>query len=217
MVLDPSGGVRAARKLQTRQALARAAIGIVGSEGIDALTADRLAAAAGVSRRTVFNYFPHLEDVLIAGIQDMTAASIESFVARPADERLRDSVRAALADLVESDVMAQVVDLERAATGSSATRRILREFHEIQTANIEAGLRDRIGDDADEIYAAALAAAAGAVLSAVVRHTVAAHPTEEAAALSRRLVPLMQDGLDLLFTGFDESRARPRGARTLED
>ena len=39
-------GLRAANKQRTRDALSRAAIGIVSAEGIDALTAERIAAEA---------------------------------------------------------------------------------------------------------------------------------------------------------------------------
>ena len=89
-------GLRAANKQRTRDALSRAAIEIVTAEGIDALTAERIAAEAGVSRRTLFNYFPRVEDVLTASIEEVTTDTLAAFVARPADEPLRRSVVARL-------------------------------------------------------------------------------------------------------------------------
>ena len=67
----------------------RAAVAIVAAEGIDALTADRIAAEAGVSRRTLFNYFARVEDVLTASIEKVTDDTVAAFVARPSDEPLR--------------------------------------------------------------------------------------------------------------------------------
>ena len=92
-------GRRAANKQRTRDALSSAAIALVAEEGIDALTAERIAEAAGVSRRTLFNYFPRVEDVLTASIEQVTTDTLAAFVARPADEPLRRSVVAVLEQL----------------------------------------------------------------------------------------------------------------------
>ncbi len=156
----PERGLRAANKQRTRHALSQAAIAIVTAEGIDALTAERIAAEAGVSRRTLFNYFPRVEDVLTASIEEVTTDTLAAFVARPADEPLRDSVVAVLEGLLDEPVFAQVFLLERAADASPATRRFLREFSDCQVDALEQGLRDRLGPDADPVYVATLAAAA---------------------------------------------------------
>ena len=66
-------GVREKRKNQTREALCAAAVEIVGTDGLDALTAERIAEVAGVSRRTLFNYFARVEDVLSASMDTATA------------------------------------------------------------------------------------------------------------------------------------------------
>jgi AcrR family transcriptional regulator len=52
----PSGQER--RRRRTQRALQNAAIALVGGRGLAEVTADDIAAAAGVSRRTFFNHFP---------------------------------------------------------------------------------------------------------------------------------------------------------------
>jgi AcrR family transcriptional regulator len=52
----PSGQTR--RRRRTQRALQNAAIALVGTRGLADVTADDIAAEAGVSRRTFFNHFP---------------------------------------------------------------------------------------------------------------------------------------------------------------
>lgn len=208
MTLDLAAfGLRAMKKARTRQALSQAAVAIVAAEGIDALTADRIAAEAGVSRRTLFNYFARVEDVLTASIEQVTEETVAAFVARPAREPLRESVVAVLDGLLENPVFAQAFVLERAAETSPATRRFLREFSDSQIDAFEAGLRDRIGADADPVYVAALAASAGAILTRMTRFIVAETPDADPhdALLARRHHESFRRAFDLLFAGFDEA------------
>ncbi|NYE37756.1 AcrR family transcriptional regulator [Nocardioides cavernae] len=198
---------RETRKNQTRDALTEAAISLLASEGIEALTADRIAEAAGVSRRTLFNYFPRVEDVLTATIEGVTSETIDAIVARPAEESLRDAAMAVIEELIDSPAFAQVRILERAAATSPATRRFVLEFDDRQCRALEEGLRRRLGEDADPIFVAGLAAAAFGVLCAVTRLAVAATDDDtRAAELHKQWI---RRGLDLLFAGFDESGARP--------
>lgn len=202
-------GLRAVKKERTRRALSQAAVAIVAAEGIDALTADRIAAEAGVSRRTLFNYFPRVEDVLTASIEEVTRDTVAAFLARPPHEPLRESVVAVLAGLLDDPVFVQAFVLERAAESSPATRRFLREFSDSQIDAFEEGLRDRLGADADPVFVAALAASVGAILTRITRLVVAqtpeADPTD--ASLSRRFHDAIRRSFDLLFTGFEEAGA----------
>lgn len=212
----PGRGLRAAKKQRTRDALSRAAIGIVSEEGIDALTADRIAAEAGVSRRTLFNYFATVEDVLTASIEDVTTDTLAAFVARPSDEPLRRSIAAVLEGLLDEPVFTQACVLERAAIDSPATRRFLREFADGQVDAFEQGLWDRIGPGADPVYVAALAAATGAILSRMTRLLVTEMPdaAPDDPAVARRHHDVIRRSFDLLFAGFDEAGALRRPAST---
>ena len=154
----PDLGVREQRKSQTRAALTTAALDLLAREGVDGLTADRIAEAAGVSRRTLFNYFARVEDILTASLEAATAETIDAIVARPADEPLRTSALVVLEELIDGPVFAQARELERAAGRFPATRRFLLDFEDRQRDALEEGLRRRLGPDADPIYVASLAA-----------------------------------------------------------
>jgi AcrR family transcriptional regulator len=59
-------GLRERKKAATRLAIERAAVQIASREGYEAATAEAIAAKAGVSPRTFFNYFPN-KDIAIVG------------------------------------------------------------------------------------------------------------------------------------------------------
>lgn len=208
-VESSSFGLRAVKKERTRQALSRAAIAIVASDGIDALTADRIAAGAGVSRRTLFNYFPRVEDVLTATMDEVMQERLAVLVARPAEEPLRLSVTAVLAGLVDHSIFEQAIELERAAHGSQATRRFLREYDDRVIDMIETGLHERIGANADPMYVAALAASVGAILTRMTRLVVelTADADVDPTDVTTRLHEAIRIAFDFLFAGFDEASA----------
>jgi len=54
--LEP--GLRERKKLQTRRAIHEAALELIDEQGLEATTIDQICAAADVSSRTFFNYFP---------------------------------------------------------------------------------------------------------------------------------------------------------------
>ncbi len=54
---------RAQKRLATRQSISDAATRLFWQRGFDTVTVDEIAAAAGVGRMTVFNYFPRKEDL----------------------------------------------------------------------------------------------------------------------------------------------------------
>lgn len=205
----PSRGLRAAKKERTRQALGQAAIAIVAAGGIDALTADRIAAEAGVSRRTLFNYFPHVEDVLTATIDEVMRESLAVFVSRPPEEPLRRSIAAVLAGLVDHPIFEHAIELERAAHASQATRRFLREYDDRIIDMIETGVHERIGEQADATYVAALAASVGAIMTRMTRLVVelTADADLAPAEVTPRLHEAIATAFDFLFAGFDEAGA----------
>jgi AcrR family transcriptional regulator len=209
--MDETPGLRETHKRRTREALSQAAVEIVASEGIEALTAHRVAERAQVSRRTLFNYFHRVEDLLTATIDQATADTMASFIARPADEGLHRSISVVLEEVLTSPAFEQARALEQVATTSPATRRFLREYADAHADAIEAGLRRRIGPDADPVYVAGLASATVALMSRMTRLTVA--EGVEGAEASRRHRDLLREAVALLFSGFDEAAAARPASR----
>lgn len=100
---DPAAacpGLRATRARRTRAAIQSAALRLASERGFDATTVEDVAAAAGVSRRTVFNYFPAKADMFIIGPRTPSQEEIETFVASRGD--LLDDLAALLADTAPS-------------------------------------------------------------------------------------------------------------------
>jgi AcrR family transcriptional regulator len=85
------------RKEQTRDEIALAAAELFSARGYDSTTVEEIAAAAGVSPRTFFRYFPRKEDVATAfggRALHWIAGYLE---ARPPQEPLDEAMRGAVA------------------------------------------------------------------------------------------------------------------------
>lgn len=62
--MTPPPGRREQRKAETRQAISDVATGLIIARGFEAVSMSEIAEAAGVSRKTVFNYFASKEDLV---------------------------------------------------------------------------------------------------------------------------------------------------------
>jgi AcrR family transcriptional regulator len=97
---DESCGLRERKKRETRRALNLAALDLVEEKGFAAVTTEEIAARAGVSARTFFNYFPSKEAAVIG----TTAEELEAYAAsleEPVEgESPLDSLRRLLAGML---------------------------------------------------------------------------------------------------------------------
>ena len=85
--MDPiPQGLRERKKIETRLALARAAMRLFEERGYAATTVDDIAAAANVSRRTFFRYFSTKEEVFIVDPGGKLAALHVALADGPPDE-----------------------------------------------------------------------------------------------------------------------------------
>jgi len=93
-------GLRARKKQETRAALRRAALDLALRDGYDTVTVDAIAEAAHVSPRTFRNYFSSKEDAVLSLLADVERHHADTFLDRPADEPVLDSLEAAAINLV---------------------------------------------------------------------------------------------------------------------
>jgi AcrR family transcriptional regulator len=96
-------GLRERKKLDTRKALSDAAAQLVFERGVENVTRDDIAAAAGVSLRTFSNYFAGKYDALAYRQIERTRRSLAVLRQRPTDEPLWTAVTAALLEPLESE------------------------------------------------------------------------------------------------------------------
>jgi AcrR family transcriptional regulator len=81
-------GLRETKKLQTRQAIAAAGMRLFVTRGFDQVTVADIAQEAGVSEKTVFNYFPKKEDVFFDEVPERLEALADAVRQRRAGESL---------------------------------------------------------------------------------------------------------------------------------
>jgi AcrR family transcriptional regulator len=94
-------GLRERKKLQTRQALARAAIELFEAQGYGETTVEDIAAAANVSRRTFFRYFKSKDEVFIVDPEGKLAVIHDALAGGPPDEPTLDALGRAMVALTE--------------------------------------------------------------------------------------------------------------------
>jgi AcrR family transcriptional regulator len=87
-----SDGLRERKKTETRVAIQQAVLLLALGRGLDAVTADEIAAAANVSVRTFHNYFGSKEEALVAAWVSEFRVHVEALRDRPADEPILDAL-----------------------------------------------------------------------------------------------------------------------------
>jgi AcrR family transcriptional regulator len=86
-------GLRARKKRALRLLLGDVALRLFAERGFDAVTVADIAAAANVSDKTVFNYFPTKEDLVLDGRDEAEAELVRTVVERPPGEAILAAVR----------------------------------------------------------------------------------------------------------------------------
>lgn len=118
---------REINKTATRAAIVEAAFSVLRSEGLDAVTADRVAEDAGVSRRTFFNYFPTLESALNGPTEAFVEHVLNIFEAQPRELPIMSAAVNALNGLADRSLLAPVAELVAAAHTSPQLDRLQLE------------------------------------------------------------------------------------------
>jgi AcrR family transcriptional regulator len=100
-------------------------------QGYAATTVDQIAAAAGMSKRTFFRYFPSKDDLVI-GKYDLFGDRIaEALDARPAEEPVWDSLRRVF------DITLDYVQDDRARARNDAMDRIVQSSPQLNAGYLE--------------------------------------------------------------------------------
>ncbi|MCA0336666.1 MAG: TetR/AcrR family transcriptional regulator [Actinobacteria bacterium] len=196
-------GLRERKKEQTRATLADAAYALVREHGAAALTAEAVATRAGVSRRTFFNYFPSVESACAASVEGVLADLTAALSARPREESVWDTIPIMLGGPEGSAILERIAVLAAGREDSPQMRHLAHDHVDAFVAWLTGWLRDRLGTEADELYAAALAAAVVAVAEVSVltwADRTGGRVTPETLELHRTL---LTRGLALLRSGFE--------------
>jgi AcrR family transcriptional regulator len=195
---SPSPGLRERKKQKTRETIISVALTLFAQQGYERTTIAEIAAAAEVSPRTIFAYFPSKEDILfcdLPGIQERLARALRE---RPEGATALDALRDFIAgsfspddnDMLRKRILASDETLQRNYWARFAP------FEQLMVEAIAEDLHAGPDDIRPRIVAAALAAAFSAV------HDPAATPEsfspEHAMAVIDDVMGFLRGGLDAL-------------------
>jgi AcrR family transcriptional regulator len=96
----PDEGLRERKRRLTRQTISDAATTMFATRGFDHVTVSEVAARVGVSEKTIYNYFPTKESMVLDAADDTLAQLAQALRERRPDESLTEAVLRAL----ESDM-----------------------------------------------------------------------------------------------------------------
>lgn len=157
---------RELNKAATRQAITDAAMGLLRTRGPGNFTVEDIADAAGISRRTFFNYFSSTEAVIASVTHSFLDKALRQFRLRPAGEPVLESARAALVELADPMTVAPMAELYSLGRANPMLSRSELEAWNHCTVEIIDAARERFaegpGIEIDELYLRALA---GSVIS----------------------------------------------------
>ncbi|MGD3107928.1 TetR/AcrR family transcriptional regulator [Streptomyces sp. YGL11-2] len=194
----PQAGLRERKKIQTRQAIRRAAFRLFEQQGYDATPVDRIAAAADVSPSTVFRYFPTKEDIVLT--DDYDAVLEAGIRARPAGEPMVESVRHVAVEALHRITAADRTELAQRARlirDVPAIRGRTAENHAREAEIIGAALAERTGRPADDLEVRVISAAILAALQEAMLRWVAEGPSPTLEELIHRTLDVLARGLTL--------------------
>lgn len=193
-------GLRERKRQQTRQKLISAAMRLFEKKGYEQTTVAEIAAAAGVSTKTFFNYFASKDEVLFPHLSRRIDAAVALIEQRAPDDQMADVLMAAMEHML-ADALIEEVD-----GGLAAVRLPIMSVPAVQAATLHRYFlaEARLARALQQAYADAVdLAAAAAVIGSVMGAAIAAAlvclqngaTTEQLRAVAERAVEIAVDGV----------------------
>jgi AcrR family transcriptional regulator len=197
---DPAAapGLRERKKLRTRQSIAAAALRLFDDRGYEETTIADIAAAAEVSPRTFFSYFPSKEDVVFSEIDDRLADVRERLDRRPSGESPLDTMRRVVLDTMEAlaaeDGQFAAVRIRLMLERPALQARALQRLYDAEEELVER--LQRMCPAIDEVDAAVVVGAAvGGLKAAITYCRTHGYEGAEMSAAIDRAVGIVERGL----------------------
>ena len=176
MATAAAEGLRERKKRRTREAIAGAAMRLFRQRGFDAVTVEEVADAADVSKKTVFNYFPSKEDLVLRAGDARLATLIEGIRDRPPGASIVTPFRALTGewlDRIEHEPAETVLAVPRLVMDSETLRNRLFLGWEQEAATLTPVLAQAVGEPADAVGPAVAARSLAWAHRVVVRTSFA--------------------------------------------
>lgn len=211
MMAGMTSGLRERRKRETRQAISDIATGMFAARGYDQVTIAEIAAAAGVAKMTVTNYFPRKEDLVFDQAEGLIGQLAEVIATRAPGESLLAAVRRDYADAVaRGDVslgLSSPAFARMIQDAPALASRALEMLNQREQALGDAIAAETGTDNPQQRVVAALLVSVPRVLSAeAFRRSLAGQPRDEIRAV---LAEQAAAGFDLLEPALGDYLIRP--------
>jgi AcrR family transcriptional regulator len=194
----PPASLRERKKLETRLALARAALRLFEERGYAETTVDDIAAAANVSRRTFFRYFAGKDEVVIVDPAGKLEALHVALAEGPPDEptiaALRRGILALTEAYFEPDLIRSVARIglqEPALAAAAMAYQVHWEDELAREVAVDLGV-DVARDPRPRIVAHTTVAIMRAAFAAWLQDESLGTPVEAAAVTFDNAVPALQ-------------------------
>ncbi len=145
--MSESATTRVGRRLATSYRISVCAQVLADERGLDGFTMEELAESAGVSRRTLFNYFPGKLDAVLGDFRELSEEALAQFHARGAGSNLVVDLRDLANDLLKGPELRRE-DVLRFRRVLHANPRLLPVAHDrfvVLTGHIVEQIRIREG------------------------------------------------------------------------
>lgn len=206
---EPGGpGLRERKKIERRRTIEAAALDLFARHGFDATTTEQIAAAADISPRTFFSYFPTKEDVVLADYAQRLERILAELAERPEGERPWEALRVSLL-AVASDYEAEREQLMVRFAIMARCPSVFARSLALQAGwenSLATAMANRMGTDSDDLTPGLMAAAALAAMRSSIRHWLLTGHAEPLPSL----VEVCFDNLGRGFEGLGRSSAEVR-------
>jgi AcrR family transcriptional regulator len=191
-------GLRERKKAETRVAIQQAVLLLALGRGLDAVTADEIAAAANVSVRTFHNYFGSKEEALVTAWVMVFEVYVDALRNRPTDEPILDALEHVFGEIAsqieERPGQAEsYVDLLWTSVAMARYRSVLLDEAIRMVTDVVAA---RTGTDAaTDVYPHLVTAAAISAMVTAYQFTPVSETPGDRQRLLRQTFALLRSGL----------------------
>ena len=196
--MSDAPGLRERKKAETRVAIQQAVLFLALERGLDAVTADEIAAAANVSVRTFHNYFGSKEEALVAAWVSEFEVHVDALRDRPAEEPILDALEHVFGEIASRigerpGEAEDHADLLWTSVAMARYRSVLLDAAIRMVTDVVAA---RTGTDAaTDLYPHLVTAAAISAMVTAYQFTPALGATEDRARLLGQAFTLLRAGL----------------------
>jgi AcrR family transcriptional regulator len=195
-----TSGLRERKKTATRRAISDAALALAVERGPMAITVEDIAAAADVSPRTVFNYFPSKEAAILGFDPENLQDLVDRLDARPVAEAPLEALRETMRGSSTDDALSMQTRARLTADNPQLQSAFIAGFAKLEDQLTDA-MAARLGLDIATDSYPRLVVKVGLTAMRVAVAQAIAQPHNEAAGSAAAVTKAVDDAFNALAAG----------------